>query len=79
MNNCAACEFFVGYQNPPGNPYGRCHRRAPVPVEVDELVRYGNPDQYKRVVTREWPEVQGNEGCGEWERKVRPVSDQEPF
>ena len=56
MDECQHCRFFVQYDAPPGNPFGRCHRRSP-------LVTGGLHCEVSTV----WPEVKQDDGCGEWE------------
>jgi hypothetical protein len=64
-DTCAACRFFEGQGFTPYT-MGRCRRHAPTVTERDELVRYGNPDQFKRVSNSVWPPVTHQDWCGDF-------------
>jgi hypothetical protein len=60
--SCGECNFFTPYSED-DHGKGRCQRYPPVPVYV----------AYNEGVDSRWPEVNGNDWCGEF-RPPKPMS-----
>lgn len=57
---CRACRFFEALE--PGD--GECRRRAPLP-------RVDDPFESKTLPRANWPIIEDNEWCGEFQSRAR--------